>query len=114
MKLFFISESLNKFLPTKHPTQDSYQYGDCCYVIYKTAKNAVSKGIDDFKVIDGIVEIDNKEIAHSWIVRHGKIIDPTIEQFGNAQIRYNPPGSYKDEFTPLEYIKYMEDQYGEL
>ena len=108
MKLSMITE-LHELLPNQ---QHTYQFGDCSVEIYMMVKRALVKGISDFVVVDSMVMVDGKEIPHSWIERRGKIIDPTVNQFGERDIEYSPPESYREEFSPNEYVEYFEEQYG--
>jgi hypothetical protein len=108
MKLSMITE-LHDLLPDQ---QHGYQFGDCSVEVYMMVKRAITKGILDFVVVDSMVMVDNQEIPHSWIERGGKIIDPTVNQFGGRDIEYSPSGSYRDEFSPTEYVEYFEEQYG--
>lgn len=109
MKLSIITEMKDLM-----PKECQFQFGDCGLEVYKMAKRAVDRGIYNFIVVDGMVDVGDKiETPHSWIERNGEIIDPTVSQFGDDEVHYSPSGSYRDEFTPIEYIENFEDQYGE-
>lgn len=109
MKLSAITE-MDEFLPDQ---QCKYQFGDCGIETYRMVKRAVQRGVRDFVVVDGMVDVgDETEIPHSWVERRGKIIDPTINQFEGQEVKYSPPGTYREEFAPHEYIENFEDQYG--
>lgn len=110
MKLVMIAE-LNEFLPDQ---QCQYRFGDCSIQTYQMVKRALAKGISDFIVVDSMVEVDGSELPHSWIERGDKIIDPTANQFRGSKVEYSPPESFREEFSPEEYVEYFEDQYGEV
>lgn len=98
--------------------ESCHQFGDCGLEVYRTTKKLLSQGVSDFKVIDGMVYLNHDQdhpVPHSWINANGRIIDPTESQFHGASVDYSlVPGEYRDEYTPQQYIKNFEDQYGDL
>lgn len=95
------------------PANPKAQFGDCGLAIYHATKKALAKGYD-FSVTEGMVDAGGTILPHAWIEYQGRIIDPTKSQFGSAEVQYGPPGEYRDDYSPQEYISYFEDQYGDL
>ena len=113
MRLSLLHESVDDFMPKSRACA---QFGDCSIEVYFIAKEAVKAGFRDFKVIDGMVRYEGKIFPHSWIeTADGDIKDPTVSQFWYSdKLEYSPEGEYRDEFTPEEYIRNFEGQYGDM
>lgn len=109
MKLSLIAE-MKEFMPTRC----DFRFGDCSIETYKVVKNAIINGVSNFIVVDGMVMVDDKEYPHTWIEKNGEIFDPTVSQFEGKNIIYSPPESYRDEFRPVEYVRNMEEDYGNI
>jgi hypothetical protein len=93
----------------------TFQFGDCCYEVLRVVVKALEAGFRDFAVVEGMVYLNGEEsaIPHTWIeLRDGSVKDPTANQFGDAQIQYGPPGEFREDFTPEEYIEHSEFSYG--
>jgi hypothetical protein len=109
MRLSIIAENLTQFLS---PQTVAHQFGDCGPEIYQITKKAVANRILDFKVIEGMVEVAGDVCPHYWIEYRGKILDPTKSQFPEEPL-YSPPGEYREEWDPVEFLDDWHRQYGE-
>jgi len=109
MNLAQLHEDLLNHMPDKNK---KFQYGDCDLEVYLMTKRALASGIDNFMVVNGMV-YNGKVIPHSWIERHGKVIDPTASQF-EREVEYSPDNEYREEFNPQEFVEYFEDMYGDI
>lgn len=113
MKLASIHESLDHHMPGK---ECSFQFGGCGIEVLRVVQKALNSGFNRFIVVEGMVYLNGVEnaIPHTWIEIDGEIRDPTVSQFKDAKIQYDPPGEYRDEYTPEDYLADFEDQYGVL
>lgn len=90
------------------------RYGDCGPAVYFAAQKALASGYTNFKIVDGMVGVSGlpAPVPHTWIEHPGGIHDPTAGQFGNAEIKYSPPGEYRDVFTPAKWMRNLEEGFG--
>jgi len=93
-----------KLLPKNYPIE---QGGSCMLAAEIITAKLLKRGIKDFKVIEGYIEMPNfndDELAHTWIeLKDGTKIDPTIKQFTDrGEIEY---GKIKNEYIPEDYLE---------
>lgn len=112
MRLAEIHESLDSYMPD---AAQSFRFGDCTIEILRIVVRALDAGFRDFTVVEGMVYLNGEgpAVPHAWIeLGNGSIKDPTASQFGDAQIQYGPPGEYREDYTPEEYVEHHEFSYG--
>jgi len=56
-----------------------------------------------FKVVEGLVQIDEKKFNHTWIIKRNQIIDPTFAQFKISENNMFHRISLK-KYTPKQYL----------
>ncbi len=66
-----------------------------------------------------MVLVDGVEFPHTWLESgraggpRGRVVDPTAGMFGvGARVEYDPPGSYRDDWTFSAFIADWHDQFG--
>lgn len=111
MRLVDIHESIGSHMPSN---QCSHQFGECGVEVLRTVKKALASGFNRFIVVEGMVYLNGIEnaVPHTWIEVGGEIKDPTVSQFKNIRIQYSPPGEYREEYQPEDYLESFEFQYG--
>lgn len=111
MRLAEIYESVDSYMPSK---ECSFQFGECGTEVLRVVQRTLASGFNRFIVVEGMVYLNGEEnaVPHTWIEVNGEIRDPTVSQFQAAQIQYSPPGEYREEYTPENYVENFEFQYG--
>jgi hypothetical protein len=108
---FTTNESVPNFsalLPSKYPKD---KLGSCMLAVEILTRKMLAQNINDFEVIEGWVIFKGygtqSKSQHTWITYHGKVIDPTKEQFktwgvDSKDIIY---WKAKQRYSPEEYLK---------
>jgi len=94
--------------------REVHELGSCMIWAENKTKDLLSKGVDDFKIIEGYVyfagyEPGENRAEHTWIeLSDGTILDETVDQFerwgfSKNQISYQEQD--RREYTPKEYLE---------
>lgn len=81
---------------------DRNRLGSCMGAAALATDHLLSKGITDFKVVEGWITLDpdweetGNMDSHTWLEIKGKIFDPTKKQFKNW---------YGDDYKNIQYVK---------
>lgn len=110
MRLVDIHESIDSHMPDLKQCS----FGECGVEVLRVVQRALASGFNKFIVVEGMVYLNGTEnaVPHTWIEIGGRIKDPTVSQFKNIQIQYSPPGEYREEYSPEDYVGNFEFQYG--
>ncbi len=101
---------------------DRHALGSCMVAAELATKYFLQKGIKDFKVIEGYVELypDSDPTdwsAHTWIqFNNGRIFDPTKKQWTKWGFNVNKDyyQNITKTYTPTEYLKICEEEPGDI